>query len=129
MAGKRDQVKDADRFSIVCPDLTRCWVCGSTDRVAVHEIFGGTAGRKKSKLFGLTVPLCWAHHNGSNEGVHFNPQLNDRLHRVGQRTWELNYRDNNVCTPEEARKEFIRIFGKNYILEDEEEPKQRSYVF
>lgn len=128
MAGKRDRVRDIDRFSIVCPDLTRCWVCGSTYRVAKHEIFGGS-NREKSKYHGLILPLCWEHHNGSNAGIHYDNQLNTRAQIAGQKAWELKYREDNVCTPEEARKAFIDIFHKNYIMEDTEEPKQRSYVF
>ena len=128
MAGKHDKVKDADRFSIVCPDLTRCWVCGSTHQVAKHEIFGG-ANREKSKYYGLILPLCLTHHNGTSKGIHFNKQLNEKAQRLGQRAWEEKYRDENVCTAEEARKAFIDIFYKNYIMDDEEEPKQRNYVF
>ena len=128
MAGKHDRVKDADRFSIVCPDLAHCWVCGSTHQVAKHEIFGGS-NRERSKFYGLVLPLCLEHHNGTHEGIHFNNRLNEKAQRAGQRAWEEKYRDENVCTPEEARKAFIDIFHKNYIMDDEEEPKQRSYVF
>lgn len=128
MAGKRDRIKDADRFSIVCPDLTKCWVCGSSHQIAKHEIFGG-ANREKSKFYGLVLPLCYLHHNGSSEGIHFNKQLNEKAQRAGQRAWEIKYREDNVCTPEAARKAFIDTFHKNYILEEEEQQKQRGYVY
>ena len=127
MAGKHDRIKDADRFSIVCPDLTKCWVCGSTHQVAKHEIFGG-ANREKSKFYGLILPLCFEHHNGTHKGIHYDKQLNERAQIIGQRAWEAKYRDENVCTPEDARRAFIKIFHKNYIIEDEPEVKQRNYL-
>ena len=128
MAGKKDRIKDADRFSIVCPDLTKCWVCGSIHQIAKHEIFGG-ANREKSKFYGLVLPLCYLHHNGSNAGIHYDQQLNARAQVAGQKAWEAQYRDENGGTAEDARRAFIQIFHKNYIMEEETEPKQRSYVY
>ena len=53
----------------------RCYVCGTTYNLHDHHIFYGTANRKQSEKHGFKVFLCGRHHNLSNEGVHFNPDL------------------------------------------------------
>lgn len=72
-----------------------------------HEVFFGTANRKKSIKYGLVVFLTPVLHNGSNEGVHFNKDFNLLLKKIGQAQamtyygWDIN--------------DFIREFGKNYL--------------
>ena len=118
MAGKKDKVKDSERYSILIDNLDRCYVCGSKDRVAKHEIFFGSANRTKSKEDGLIVPLCWCHHNGSNLGVHFNNIFDLKLKKQGEKYWIMKYTDKK--DPIEYRiKQFINRFGKNY-LDDED---------
>jgi hypothetical protein len=83
----------------------RCYVCGTTCNLQVHHIFYGTANRKNSEKFGFTVWLCGRHHNQSNEGVHFNTELNLRIKRECQAKYEETH----------SRAEFMAIIGKNYL--------------
>ena len=83
----------------------RCIVCGDTLGLHRHEVFFGTADRRKSIKWGLQVYLCPRHHNASKEGVHFNKDLDDRLKRYAQTKFEeVNGHD-----------VFMEIFHKNYL--------------
>lgn len=106
-----------------------CYLCGRRDQLHYHHIFNGTANRKLSDKYLLGIWLCPEHHNMSAQGVHFNKSLDLKIKQTGQKAWEAQYRDENGGTAEDARKAFIQIFHKNYIMEEETEPKQRSYVY
>ena len=85
-----------------------CWVShksGSNIDLVRHEVFYGNANRKLSKEYGLWVWLTPYYHNMSNEGVHFNKDLDLKLKRYAQAEFEVNYPD----------LDFIKIFGKNYL--------------
>lgn len=82
-----------------------CFVCETTRDLHDHHIFFGTSNRKNSEKYGLKVWLCYHHHNGSNEGVHFNKALDTRLKQLGQAMFQEKY--------PELR--FREIFGKNYL--------------
>lgn len=94
------------RFSII-QDFNdkKCFVCGTTQNIHIHEVFFGTANRKLSIKYGLCVCLCARHHNMSNEGVHFNKQLDNELKKKGQEAFEKTYPEDN----------FIKVFGRNYL--------------
>ena len=83
----------------------RCYVCGTTYNLHDHHIFYGTANRKQSEKHGFKVFLCGRHHNLSNEGVHFNPDLDMRLKREYQAKFEETH----------SRDEFMKIIGNNYL--------------
>lgn len=85
-----------------------CWVCGTTQDIHEHHILYGTANRRLSEKYGLKVWLCGKHHNLSNEGVHFNKELDRSLKVLAQKRFEEEY-------PNES---FLRIFGRNYIAKD-----------
>ena len=90
---------------IVYPMMSVCAICGSKDKVATHEIFYGTANRKKSIEDGLVVNLCGKHHNLSSEGVHFNRELDLKLKQKAQKVYEeLN-----------GHEAFMKRYGKNYL--------------
>lgn len=90
--------------SIVQKDMSRCYVCGTTQGLHTHEVFYGSANRKKSIQYGCYVRLCGRHHNLSNDGVHFNKQLDTSLKRVAQECFEgLHGHD-----------KFMEVFKKNY---------------
>ena len=72
-----------------------------------HEVFFGTANRKKSIDLGLVVFLTPKQHNMSNEGVHFNRDFDLQLKRIGQKTAMKYYGW--------STSDFIREFGKNYL--------------
>ena len=114
MAGKKDRIKDKDRFSILSDILDRCYLCGSDDRVALHEAFGGTANRKKSKEWGLVYPLCGPHHNLGTFSVHNSKELDLKLKKHAEMMWIVKHTDPNEPLDDRIDK-FINIFGKNYL--------------
>lgn len=92
----------------IIQDKKRCYVCGNPN-VELHHIFYGTANRKLSDKYGLTVWLCPLHHRG-NVGVHFNPKLDDKLKGIA----EMRFR-------EEYPYNFRRIFYGDGIEELDEQ--------
>lgn len=94
-----------NRYSIIQSEK-KCLVCGSP-YVHIHEIFFGTANRKKSIEWGLCAYLCATHHNMSKLGVHFNKVLDTKLKQHAQRR-AMEYYDWDID-------DFRRIFGKNYL--------------
>lgn len=103
-------------------DEKSCFVCGYAGKTEVHHIFGGNPNRRLSEKNGLKVHLCHMHHRDSKQGVHFNPELMEELHTVGQRKFEESH----------TREEFMRIFGKNYLDDLEaniEENKEKGFVW
>lgn len=95
--------------SIVENTDNECYVCGVGGYLERHHIFGGR-NRKLSEKYGLTVHLCWGHHQDSKIGVHYDPELMQQLHEKGQREFEKLY----------SREAFMKTFGKNYIREEPE---------
>ena len=86
----------------------RCYLCGSYSNIEIHHVYGN-AYRKKSTEYGMVTPLCASCHRGP-QGVHQNAELNRRLKAGFQGKFEETH----------SREEFRRIFGKSYILEEEE---------
>ena len=89
--------------------MRSCFLCGSTQWIETHHVFGGS-NRKKSEKYGMTVDLCHWCHNEPPDGVHHNSEVNHRLKAGFQGKFEETH----------GREEFRRVFGKSYILEDEE---------
>lgn len=85
----------------------KCWVCGAEYGLHKHHIYAGVANRKLSEKYGLWVYLCGRHHNLSNEGAHFNRDLDLRLKQYAQEVFEARIG---------TRDDFRAIFGKSYIL-------------
>lgn len=89
-----------------------CYLCrlfyghSNTNGLHLHHIFEGTGRRKMSDKYGLTVRLCPAHHNASNEGVHFSKENDLIIKRMGQEYYEAHIG---------TREEFIRDFIKSYL--------------
>ena len=84
-----------------------CHLCGSYGNIQIHHVYGN-AYRKKSTQYGMVTPLCASCHRGPH-GVHQDAEANKRLKAGFQGKFEETH----------SREEFRRIFGKNYILEDE----------
>lgn len=95
-----------------------CWVCGRPCNLHKHHIFGG-GNRKNSEKHGFTVYLCAYHHNLSNEGVHFNKQLDTELKQSAQRRFETTH----------TRAEFMQIIGKNYLENKEQKQNENNLDF
>lgn len=110
MAGKKDLIKDTNRYSILTKDLTHCKICGGTQDIHLHEVFYGTANRAKSKEDGLIIPLCAFHHNLSNQGIHHNKIFDLREKQRAQIVWQKHYK--------KSTEDFIKRFGQNYKEDD-----------
>ena len=89
--------------SILASDMDHCIICGAP-HPHVHHVLGAS-NRKWSEKYGLKVPLCYLHHNGSNAGVHFDKTLDTALKIMAQRKFEEVYPELN----------FMEIFGKSYL--------------
>lgn len=86
-----------------------CWFCHTTQNLHRHEIYFGSANRRKSIAAGMQVWLCAPHHNMSGHSVHHNREMDLKLKRWGQMEFE------KVNT----REEFMNIFHHNYLEGDE----------
>lgn len=83
-----------------------CFVCGTNLNLHSHHIFFGTANRKLSEKYGMKVWLCGRHHNLSNEGVHFNNELDLALKQMAQTYFEEHYG---------GRETFMKVFGRSWL--------------
>lgn len=89
----------------------RCYLCmklgmyGKYPIVHKHHVFGGTANRKISEEYGLTVYLCPGHHEFSTEAVHANAGNMLLIRQDAQRIFEKMH----------SHEEFMSLFGKNYL--------------
>ncbi len=93
------------RYSIVQKEI-KCYVCGTSQNIHIHEVFFGK-NRQKSIEDGCCVYLCGKHHNQSNEGVHFNHNLDLELKQTLERKW-IEYYNKTID-------DFIKRFGRNYL--------------
>lgn len=99
-------IRSMKRFSIIHDlDERMCFICGTTQNIHIHEVFYGTANRKKSIKYGCCICLCARHHNMSNDGVHFDKELDKNIKQMTQRRFMKVYPNKN----------FLQIFGKNYL--------------
>lgn len=101
----------------------KCFFCGAEKGLNLHHIFGGSR-REKSELYGLLVPLCHVGcHQFGRDSIHdgYTEKAHDRreaLHKYGQRKAMTE----NGMTKEQ----FIEIFGKSYLSDDEIAELQRE---
>lgn len=98
-----------NRGSIIQRDLTRCHICGGVRNIEIHHVFGGPT-RARSGEYGLVVALCRNCHTQGKESAHMSRNTMDRLRREGQRAFERNH----------TREEFVGLFHRNYLGDDEE---------
>lgn len=89
----------------ILQDNKECWVCGTTLDLHDHHIFFGVANRKQSEKYGLKIWLCGMHHNMSDQGIHFNKELDIAVKQMAQEVFERTH----------SREEFRELFGKNYL--------------
>jgi hypothetical protein len=87
----------------------QCYICGTTNNLECHHIFFGNPNRRLSEQYGLKVYLCHRHHNEPPTGVHYNTEIRQMLQAKAQKIAMRRYK----WTIED----FIKIFGKNYILD------------
>jgi hypothetical protein len=80
-----------------------CYLCGAYLREPErHHVFGGTANRRLSEKYGLTVRLCPDCHRQAHSGGN---GLAETLHIQGQLDFER-------ANPDLI---FINVFGRNYL--------------
>lgn len=91
----------------IIQDKRECKVCKTTLNLHKHHIFYGTANRKKSEETGCWCYLCAKHHNMSDEGVHFNKSLDNKLKIEAQKKFEEIH----------GQEEFMKTFHKSYLKE------------
>lgn len=87
--------------------MDHCLICGATQNLHIHEVFFGSKNRKNSIEEKLCVSLCAYHHNASNEGAHFNKELDLKIKRWAEEIW-LKHNNKTI-------EDFIKKFGKNYL--------------
>ena len=87
----------------------KCFFCGNTQRLHSHHCIPGTANRKKSDEYGLTIWLCPYHHNLGKKSVHQDRTLDLRVRRFAQEYFEKNIGDRYL---------WMKEFGKNYLEEE-----------
>lgn len=99
------------RYSILYP-LNQCALCGKTaaeTTIQIHEVFFGTANRKKSIQYGCCVGLCLEHHTVGKEAVHHNRQNDLKLKRDYEFVYIMRY----------GYEQFMAVFHKNYLDDTE----------
>ena len=89
------------------PDMPPYWRNKRFEGSHRHEVFFGTANRKKSIEDGLVIYLTPELHNMSDKGIHFNRSFDLWAKRVAERTW-IEYYGLAVV-------EFVNRYGKNYL--------------
>ena len=94
--------------SIICnQNIKYCRVCGEKNNLHLHHtIFG--KNRKKADEDGLTIWLCYNHHEGTN-GVHGKNghDLDIKLKQQAEKCWIECYN--------KTIEDFIKRYGKNYL--------------
>ena len=90
----------------IIQDRKCCWVCGTTENLHKHHIYGGLKNRSISDRNGFTVYLCGRHHDLSQQGVHFNKVLDLNIKQVCQQEFE---------SQGHTREEFMKLIGRNYL--------------
>lgn len=94
-----------ERFSILQKEK-KCLICGATQNIHTHEVYFGR-NRQKSIEDGCCVYLCGRHHNQSNQGVHYNRELDISIKKLMETTWLKHYN--------RSVDDFIKKFGRNYL--------------
>ena len=85
----------------------KCYVCGGVNNLALHHCIYGTGKRALSEKYGLTIWLCAKHHNMSDEGVHFNKELDLRIKQMAQQEC---MQQNNMTMDQ-----WLKVFRRSYL--------------
>ena len=81
-----------------------CFFCGRMTDLERHHVFGGTANRKISEKYGMTVYLCHECHTGT-EGAQYDKTRNLELKRKAQEAFQNIY----------GRRLWMTLIKKNYL--------------
>jgi hypothetical protein len=104
--------------SAITNNFKECYCCGSTENIEKHHVIHGKIGRKLSVQYRLVVPLCESCHRGKY-GIHgkYGYEKDLKLKSEAQQIWEEKRIRKNKSNPEEAREEWLAIFGIDYVRE------------
>ena len=86
----------------------KCYITGDEYNLHEHHVFNGN-NRKKSEKYGLKIWLRADWHNMEKYSVHMDPELDRRIKAEIQQKAMEHY--------DWTTEDFIRMFGKNYIME------------
>lgn len=93
--------------SLLQPNSDReCYLTGSQSGLDCHHIYAGIANRKLSDKYGCWV---WLKHSIHMDLHNKCKDVDKMLKRECQKAFEAKY----------SHKEFMEIFGKNYLREDD----------
>lgn len=92
--------------SIMQTEKGVCFLTGKRGYTEEHHIFYGGGRRKLSERYGLKVYLSPELHRNGPEAVHNCKATRRKLEAAGQQAFELKGG---------TRKEFMDVFGKNYL--------------
>ena len=92
------------RHSVLTDDLEHCILTGSPI-IHIHHVFGGP-NRRLSEADGFIIPLRPDLHNMSDNGIHFNKELDLHFKRLCQEYFEAHMG---------TRKEFIEKYGRSWL--------------
>lgn len=92
--------------SILQEDTNHCLLCGTTQWLEWHHVFGGSS-RDTSEHYGLKVRLCHNCHNEYPNGVHQNKATRQALQAFAQNKAMEHYGW--------SVEDFRKIFHKSYI--------------
>lgn len=70
-----------------------------------HHVYEGWANRSVSEKMGAWIFLCGRHHNLSDQGIHFNKDIDLEVKKEAQRLYEKNH----------TREDFMKLIGRNYL--------------
>lgn len=90
----------------------RCYLCyhmygieWTARALEEHHVMFGTADRKISDDYGLTVMLCPEHHRTGEQAVHRSRMTNMLLRAMAQEAFEKEY----------SHEKWMELFGRNYL--------------
>ena len=100
----------------------QCYICGLEGYTEKHHCIHGTANRSIADREGLWVWLCPECHRIGKYSVHRYRGTDLHLHKDAQEAWETKYIKDYPYknhAKQSAREAFIKLFGKSWILEDD----------
>lgn len=86
-----------------------CYICGSHNGLQEHHCLSGNPNRKLAEKYGLKIYLCYRCHKALHDKDNNDNNFEKQIKILGQKTFESIYG---------TREDFIRIFGKSFILDD-----------
>lgn len=87
-------------------DPDECYICHTTHCLETHHIMNG-AYKKASERNGLLIKVCPNCHTLSPKAIHNDMSVARKLKQIGQEQYEQTH----------TREEFIREFGKSYLID------------